>query len=139
MNRASPIPIGARKVALCFSAASMKMQKMSSAVSSVSMNRPRVMEVPLLRLVRTVMGPGKSPDTTAAAVMAPRTCAMMRTTALNHPIAPIKARATVTYACELMLDDYEAGTYCRVEQATTDAEEDPNVDGQRETKGQGNV
>ena len=37
MNKDKPIPIGARKVPLCFSAASMKMVKTSMAVVNISM------------------------------------------------------------------------------------------------------
>lgn len=72
MNNDNPIPTGAMKVPLCFSAASMKIVKTSSAVRNISMKRPCVTDVPPDRLVRTVKGPGKSADTMAAAVMPPR-------------------------------------------------------------------
>lgn len=67
------MPTGAMNVPLCFSAASMKIVKTSSAVRNISMNRPWAMEVPPLRLVRTVNGPGKSAEHMAAAVIPPRT------------------------------------------------------------------
>jgi len=71
MNKASPIPMGARKVPLCFSAASMKMVKTSSAVKNISMNKPRAMEVPPPRVVETFRGPGNKADVTPAAAMDP--------------------------------------------------------------------
>jgi hypothetical protein len=48
---ARPIPIGAMKVARCFSAASMKMVKIKSAVRNISMNKPRTIDVSTERLV----------------------------------------------------------------------------------------
>jgi hypothetical protein len=48
---ARPIPIGAMKVARCFSAASMKMVKIRSAVRNISMNKPRTTDVSMSRLV----------------------------------------------------------------------------------------
>jgi hypothetical protein len=72
MKRANPMPRGARKVDLCFSAASMKIQKMSSNVKKTSMNKPWTTEVFLDSVVRTARGPGNKPDTTAAAAMAAR-------------------------------------------------------------------
>lgn len=71
MKSARPMPIGARKVALCFSAASIKMVKINSAVRNISMKRPLITEVFGLRVVRTASSPGMSPDTTAAAAIAP--------------------------------------------------------------------
>jgi len=71
MNKESPIPIGARKVPLCFSAASMKMVKTSSEVRNISMNKPRAMDVPPPRVVETLRGPGNKADTTAAEHMDP--------------------------------------------------------------------
>lgn len=97
MNKARPIPIGAMKVDLCFSAANMKMQKMSIAVKNISMKTPRLIEVPGLRRVRTASGPGKVADTTPAADMAPNNCARMSSAAVSHGRAPMRAIATVTF------------------------------------------
>jgi hypothetical protein len=90
MNNARPIPIGARNVPLCFSAASMKLfhiqlfgsiplynetyiVKMSCAVKNISIKTPRSKLVfgLVLRVVRISRGPGNNPDTTAAAAIAP--------------------------------------------------------------------
>lgn len=45
MKRASPIPIGARKVSFDFSAASMRMTKTSSAVMNISIKSPFAVDV----------------------------------------------------------------------------------------------
>ena len=45
MKRARPMPIGATNVALCFSAANMKMVYSNMNVRNISMKRPRVTEV----------------------------------------------------------------------------------------------
>ena len=87
---------GAMNVALCFSAASMKMVRMSRKVRNISMNRPRTTEVPGLNVVRTESGPGNKHDTIAAATMPARTWARMRSKALSQPMAPASARAIVT-------------------------------------------
>ena len=71
MNSERPIPIGARNVPLCFSAASMRIVKMSKAVQNISINRPRGMETPAARVVRTLRSPGNSVDTTAEAAIPP--------------------------------------------------------------------
>jgi hypothetical protein len=47
------MPIGAMKVARCFSAASMKMVKTSSAVKNISMKRPRATFVSADNVVAT--------------------------------------------------------------------------------------
>jgi hypothetical protein len=92
MNNARPIPIGARNVPLCFSAASMKllifscfvpkthykrtyMVKMSCEVKNISIKTPRSRLVfgLELRVVRTRRGPGNNPETTAAAAIDPTT------------------------------------------------------------------
>jgi hypothetical protein len=91
------MPIGARNVALCFSAASMKMQKMSSNVKNISMNRPRTTDVFVANLVRTARGPGNRPDTTAAAAIPARTWEAMSRIALSGPMAPTSSMATVTW------------------------------------------
>lgn len=50
---ARPMPMGARNVALCFSAASMKITKTSSAVRNISRNRPWAVLVLPPRVVET--------------------------------------------------------------------------------------
>lgn len=72
INRARPIPIGAMKVPLCFSAASIKIVKTNSAVRNISMKRPRVIDVPPAKAVPDVTGPGNRAETRAAAVIPPR-------------------------------------------------------------------
>jgi hypothetical protein len=47
------MPIGAMKVARCFSAASMKMVKTSNAVKNISMNKPRAAFVSADNVVAT--------------------------------------------------------------------------------------
>jgi hypothetical protein len=47
------MPIGARKVALCFSAASMKMVMMSIEVRNISMKTPWAMDTSSPRVVET--------------------------------------------------------------------------------------
>lgn len=96
MNSASPMTRGATKVALCFSAASMKMVESSMKVRNISMNKPLTTEVSLLSAVLTVRGPGKSPETTAAAMMAPSSWATMSRTTLIKPTVPTRAKASVT-------------------------------------------
>jgi hypothetical protein len=143
MNKARPMPIGAMKVERCFSAASMKMQKMSCAVKNISMNKPRTADVSGLSVVRTESGPGKSADTTPAAAIAPRICEMIRSAALIQPIAPMRAIAMVTWRSQVSQEftiwavmTSSASTYSGIEKTTTDAEKDPNVDGQRKAKSQ---
>ena len=97
MNNASPMPIGAMKVALCFSAANMKMVRRSMKVKNISMNRPRVIDVSRLRVVFTDSGPGNSPDTTAAAAMAPSSCATISSKTFIQPSAPTRPMATVAW------------------------------------------
>ena len=81
-----PIPIGAKKVALCFSAASSRLNQtlaevisspgfsrhatdmviMSIAVINISIKRPRAILVPPLNWVRTFKVPGEMASTIAA-------------------------------------------------------------------------
>ena len=96
MNKDRPMPTGAMNVALCFSAASMKIVKTSWAVRNISMKRPRVMEVPILSAVRTSRGPGNSTLTTAAAVMAPRICDTVRSIPRIYVNAPTRHIPSVT-------------------------------------------
>ena len=69
MNKESPMPTGAIKVPLCFSAASMNIVKTSSVVKNISMKRACTIEQPPPSDVCTLRGPGKRQDTTAAAAI----------------------------------------------------------------------
>jgi hypothetical protein len=64
----------------------------------------------------------------------------MRSTALSHPTAPTSASATVTYR---LVSEAHGGsakrTYSRIEEASTDAEKDPDVDCQRESEGERDI
>jgi hypothetical protein len=95
------MPIGAMKVARCFSAASMKIVKTSSAVKNISMKRPRATFVSADNVVATANfcqdmhvlvnllandgngeeshTSGNSAATTPALAMAPMICAMKTT------------------------------------------------------------
>ena len=75
---------------LCFSAASIKMVKTNWKVRNISINRPWATEVPGDRAVRTLRGPGKRALITAALVMAPSICEMVRRPPRTHVRAPIK-------------------------------------------------
>lgn len=109
----------------------MKMAKMSSAVQSASMKRPRVTETPSANVVRTAKGPGSRPDTTAAAAIAPTICARMSKNAFTQPIAPTRARATDTYTGVSGTGKAnKRGTHGWVEEPSTDAKEDPDIDKQ---------
>lgn len=135
------MPIGARKVALCFSPASMRMVKHNIAVRNISMKRPRTTDVLQFSPVRTVSGPGNKPDTVAAAAMPAASCEMISRAAFSQPIAPTKARSIDT--CVILLAVNVGlgicGAHSRVEQSSTDAEEDPDIDRQRKTKCQRDV
>lgn len=98
MKSAKPMPIGARKVPLCFSAASMRMVKTSMAVRNISMNSPLTIEVPPPRVVETFMAEGKRHETIPAAAIAPRIWPMKTSKPRTHLQAPIRQRARVT--CE---------------------------------------
>ena len=113
MNNDKPMPTGAINVALCFSAASMKMVKTSSAVRNISMKRPRVTEVPILSAVRTSSGPGNSTLTTAAAEMAPSICDTVRSTPRIYGSAP---------------HDTHSQRHSRIEEPSRDAKEYPGID-----------
>jgi hypothetical protein len=66
------MPTGAMNVLLCFSAASMKIVKSSSAERNIPRNRPWMAGVLLPRFVRTVRKPGKRVGHMAAAVLPQR-------------------------------------------------------------------
>jgi len=96
MKRERPMPTGARKVPLCFSAASMKMQKTSSAVKNISMNSPCTMLEPPPRVVDTFSGPGKSAETTAAEAIEPKICDINTRPPRVQLTAPIRHMPRVT-------------------------------------------
>ena len=90
MKSDSPIPIGARYVALCFSAASMKMVKTNSAVKNISRKTPCAIVVPPPREVDTLSGPGRIAETTPAAAMPASIWAMKQRMARRGLTAPMR-------------------------------------------------
>lgn len=107
------MPIGARNVSLLFSTASIKTTKTSSAVINISINTPCAMVVPGESEVFVLaMEPGNMPLTSAAALIAPRSCAGRRKRPRMKGTAPVRTRARVTwlfgmsvYGCPLKLMD----------------------------------
>lgn len=91
-----PIPTGAMKVALCFSFASMRIVKTSSAVKNASMKRPFGILRPSDSVVRTFAGAGKSPIIKPEAAMLPAIWAKKRNKARTNVIAPVNSKANVT-------------------------------------------
>lgn len=96
MKSANPMPTGARKVALCFSAASMKMVNINMAVRNISIKTPRVTDVYGFKVVRTASGPGNTACTAAAAAIPATIWVMIRSRAFSHGTPPTSARAIVT-------------------------------------------
>ena len=96
MNKDRPIPTGAMKVALCFSAASMKIVKTSWAVRNISMKRPWVTVVPCDNDVCTFSVPGNNGLLIAAAAMAPSICDMKSKIPLTYGNAPTRHIPSVT-------------------------------------------
>lgn len=114
MNSAKPMPTGARKVPLCFSAASMKIVKISMAVVNISMTAPRsasaislafakiysqtpcAIDVFPPSVVLTFIGPGNNAETSPALAILPKSCATTTTPALTHLTAPMSAIPSVT-------------------------------------------
>lgn len=90
------IPTGAMKVALCFSAASMKIVNTSCTVRNISMNNPWARLVFPPKVVCTVNGPGSRAETTAAAHMAPSIWVTNKSPPRSHVRAPIKHMPSVT-------------------------------------------
>lgn len=137
MKRARPMPTGAMKVALCFSAANMKMVKTSSAVRNISMKRPRAMEHGGLveRVVRTARGPGKRADTMPAAAMPPSIWATKTTIPLIQEIAPMRHMPRVTCGgVSAYRGRTSESTYSWVEETSGNTKEDPGVDCEREAE-----
>ena len=95
-RRATHIPTGAIKVALCFSAASMKMVNTSCMVRNISMKRPWAVFVPADKVVCTAKSPGKRAETTAAEHIAPTICERKRRPPRDQVKAPIKHMPSVT-------------------------------------------
>ncbi len=90
------MPTGAMKVALCFSLASMKIVKTSSAVKNASMKTPCATLVPPARVVLTLNLAGKSPITIPEAAIAPAICATKTQIALKMGSAPTSTLPSVT-------------------------------------------
>ena len=96
MNSASPIPTGATKFPVCFSAASMKMVKTSKVVSSISIRTACALLVVAKGVVETLRSPVKSALTRKAPTMAPIICATTSRAARTIVTAPIRAMPRVT-------------------------------------------
>lgn len=137
MKSASPMPMGARKVDLCFSAASMKTVKTSMVVSNISMKRPRTTEV-ARSVVRTFIAEGKSADTTPAEAMPARISVKKMSVPRSQPMAPMRHMPRVTWGgVRGWNGECVVGVaYGGVEEAARDAEEDPDVGGEREAEAQ---
>jgi hypothetical protein len=82
--------MGARKVALCFSAASMKMVMMSIEVRNISMKTPWAMDTSSPKVVETFNSPGNMAETTPAAQIPASICEIKHRTARVVVRAPIK-------------------------------------------------
>jgi hypothetical protein len=90
------MPTGARKVPLCFSAASIKIVKTSCAVKNISMKTPWALLVLPLSVVVTANGPGKRVSTTPAAAMAPSIWETKTSPPRAKGTAPMRQRPKVT-------------------------------------------
>lgn len=90
------LPTGARYVALCFSAASIKTVKTSREVRNISRKTPRVTVTPLPSVVLTANGPGKIADTTPAAAMPASICDMKQRMAREGEMDPTRYSPKVT-------------------------------------------
>lgn len=135
------MPTGAMKVDLCFSTASMRMTKTSSAVKKNSINKPCAVLVPPPSVVVTVIGPGKSADTTPAAAMPPTSCVANMRHARSQSRPPTRKSARVTCSSEYRWrrEILWPRPYRRVEEPTRDAVKGPDISHQREAKCQGCV
>lgn len=102
---ASPIPTGAMKLPVCFSAASMKMVKTRDMVKSISMITPCAIDVVALSSVLTFRPPVNSPLTIAAAAMAATICVTKRSAARTMSMAPIRYIPTVTAGSVMIESD----------------------------------
>ncbi len=139
------MPIGAKKVALVFSAASISTVMSSSAVKNISMNKPCLTEVPWPRTVLTASGPGNRAETTAEATMPEIICATKRKPPLIHGSVPLKHIPKVTcstfvsHTGEICAHIRAERTHRWVEQATADPIESPCRDTQGKAERQSNV
>jgi len=84
------MPMGARKVALCFSAASMKIVKTRREVMNISKKTPWAGVMPACRVVLAFRGPGRMAEITAAAAMPARSWEMVRMMARRSGMMLIK-------------------------------------------------
>ena len=91
MNRDKPMPMGARKVPSCFSAASMKIVKVNCAVKSISITTPCAGVVPPPSVIPTLRPPWKSPYTIYEAMIVPTVCVTQRRAQRVQVIAPMSA------------------------------------------------
>ena len=96
MKSDSPMPTGATKVALLFSAASMKIVNTSIVVKNISMKTPCAMDVPAPKDVRTLSWPGYKTSTIPAAAMPPMIWEMKIRPPRTHGIAPTRHMPKVT-------------------------------------------
>lgn len=91
--------MGAMKVSLDFSAASIKTTKTSSAVMNISMNSPWAMDVSGANVVLTVempLGPPNMADTSPPAHMHARSCDGIKNAVRVHGILPPRLRPRAT-------------------------------------------
>ena len=85
-------------MSLDFSAASMRMMKISSAVRNISIKTPWAIEVPGDKVVLTIaISPGNMQETSAAATIAPRIWAGKRNNPRIHGSLPAVHKPSVTY------------------------------------------
>lgn len=97
MNNASPMPIGARKVSLDFSTASIRITKTSCAVRNISMKRPWATDVADDRMVVTfTIGPGNMASTSPAATMEASSWAGIRNAVRSHDSWPLRLNPNET-------------------------------------------
>ncbi len=96
INSDNPIPTGATKVALLFSAASMKMVKTNIVVKNISIKTPCAFDVPAPNDVRTLNGPGYKPSTTPAAAIPPMIWEIKIRPPRTQGIAPTRHMPKVT-------------------------------------------
>ena len=133
--------MGAMNVALHFSAASIRMVRSSSTVSAASMNKPRAIEVPSLKLVSTSRGVGNMQDTRAAATMPPNIWAGKSSKPRTHGSVPLIIIPNTTWihmlaSCLLSIHWPTRESYGRVEEATGNAVEGPSCRGQGKSERQ---
>jgi hypothetical protein len=140
------MPIGAMKVARCFSAASMKMVKTSSAVKNISMKSPRATFVSADNVVATAnfcqgmhvlvsLLANDGMGSLKTYVRKQRRHNACSGDGPNNLRDEDHSEARVGDAT----DERETESHGRVEQATRDTEEDPSVDSKTEAERQRDV